>query len=153
MLVDTEICKYSLTTYMLFIHMQVSAFHLIFTQSQSLDACSSSADLRLFSFVPGPSNRVVQKRKKKEIMSLLKTQCLWIYQHSPVKPHQLKWGSEKIYASVLEQVFGSEILCSSQFSCFKPMVLFGDVALCRQKIKCSFSFAYLKGYTNKFCVT
>lgn len=44
--------------------MQVSIFHLIFAQSQRLDACSSSADLRLFNFVPESSNRIVQTQKK-----------------------------------------------------------------------------------------
>lgn len=76
--------------------MQISTFHLIFAQCQPLDACSSSADLRLFSLVPEPSNRIVQNGKKKEITSLPKTQCLRVYQQAPTKPHQLKQGSEKI---------------------------------------------------------
>lgn len=76
--------------------MQVSIFHLIFAQSQCLDACSSSADLRLFNFVPDSSNRIVQTQKKQEIISLPNPQCLWVYQQAPTKPHQLKQDSEKI---------------------------------------------------------
>lgn len=58
------------------IHRKVSAFHLIFVQSQPLDTCSSSASLSLFSCVPEFSNRILQnrgkKKKKKEVISLNK---------------------------------------------------------------------------------
>lgn len=62
------------------IHMQFSTFYLILVQSQPLDACSSSAGLRLFSFVPESSNRILKMvGKKKEIISLKKTHGVCAY--------------------------------------------------------------------------
>lgn len=74
------------------IHMQFSTFYLILVQSQSLDACSSSAGLRLFSFVPESSNRILKmvRKKKGDNQSQKNTWCLCIYQQIPTKPCDLK---------------------------------------------------------------
>lgn len=56
---------------MLMIQMQISTFYFIFVQIQPLDACSSSAGLRLFIFVQ-QSSEYYQKKKRKEIINLKK---------------------------------------------------------------------------------
>lgn len=69
----------NITTYMIMIHMQFGTFYLIFVQRQPLDACSSSAGPRLFSFVPESSNRILkngEKKKKGDNQSQKTTRCL-----------------------------------------------------------------------------
>lgn len=56
-------------------------------------------------------------------------------------------------AFVLEQHLEMENLCSSQYSCFKPVFLLGGIVYVARRLNTKASYVYLERCMSNFCVT